>query len=62
MCWKALICYDHNYLVLKLRKKVEVLEQLCNDCIAKAKASAGLLLAAKGLQQLVIAPSPSNSP
>lgn len=51
-----------KYLVLKLWEKVEILEQLHDDCITKAKAGAGLLLAAKGLQQLVIAPSPGNGP
>lgn len=48
--------------MLKVRKKVQVFEQLHDDSITKAKASAGLLLAAKGLQELVIAPSSSNGP
>jgi len=46
--------------VVQLWQELLVFEEFHDDCVSKAKASTGLVLAPKGLQQLVIPAASSN--
>jgi hypothetical protein len=46
--------------VVQLWQELLVFEEFHDDCVSKAKASTGLVLAPEGLQQLVIPAASSN--